>query len=118
MEPFHQGRPFRYDPATETGKKPPNAAGEYRILTRQGTIKYIGISADLYRRMMEHIRSGKLSLQEGDRLEYQVAKEEVCYNDLQVHEKRKIEQHAPPANKRAGGGGRGKVLGGSGQRNA
>ena len=60
MGTYKKGRPFKYDPSSGKGNKPPAVAGEYRIRDENGDIVYVGESNNLRRRMNQHIRSGKL----------------------------------------------------------
>lgn len=57
MSIYKTGRPWKYDPTTGAGHKPPNSPGEYRMRDGSGRITYIGETNDLARRMQEHIRS-------------------------------------------------------------
>ena len=58
MAVYPPGKPKRYDPIRKKGDLPPHAPGEYRITTRfLGRILYIGETADLQRRMGEHLRT-------------------------------------------------------------
>jgi hypothetical protein len=99
--PYSCGRPFRYYPIEGSGSEPPHEPGEYRI---NGSAGYIGETSDLHRRMMDHIRSGKI--QSGDYFEYKVAAESSTCEDRRNHEAEAIEKHEPEMNKRRGGGGR------------
>lgn len=60
MSIYKAGRPWKFDPTTGAGHRPPNSPGEYRMRDGSGCITYIGETNDLARRMREHIRSGKL----------------------------------------------------------
>lgn len=60
MGTYKPGRPKKYNPTTGKGKMPPSKPGEYRIRNEKGEIVYIGETADLKRRMRQHINSGKL----------------------------------------------------------
>lgn len=94
---FSSGRPS-YQP-------PPSCMGIYRIIGPDGLIKYIGITIDLCRRSLEHMRAGgKMSF--GDRFGWQAAKPETTYQQLRAYETIKIAQHDPPLNLCRGGGGR------------
>ena len=65
MSIYKAGRPWKYDPTTGAGHRPPNSPGEYRMRDGSGCITYIGETNDLSRRMREHIRSGKLPTGQG-----------------------------------------------------
>ena len=101
---YRPGRPFKFDPMTGQGCRPPRRPGEYRIRDSTGTILYIGETNDLRRRMGEHIRSGKLS--NGRSIEFQLADGRSSSQTRRVHERSKIEQHAPQLNRSGGGEGR------------
>ena len=75
MSIYKAGRPWKFDPTTGAGHRPPNSPGEYRMRDGSGCITYIGETNDLARRMREHIRSGKLPTGQGcgSTLEYMVA---------------------------------------------
>ena len=86
-------------------QEPPSCMGIYRIVGLDGLIKYIGISIDLWRRSLEHMRAGgKMSF--GDRFGWQATKPETTYLQLRAYEAIKIAQHDPPLNLCRGGGGR------------
>lgn len=108
MGVYKKGRPCKYIPATKKGRIPPKTAGEYRICTARGKIVYIGETCNLYRRMQEHIRSGKIVLR-GRNVStflYQVASAESTSTSRREHEKKKIRKHKPKKNKSSGGEGR------------
>lgn len=104
MSIYKPGRPSKYNPSTGVGQKPPAKAGEYRIRTASGEIKYIGETVNLQRRMNEHIRSGKLSV--GDTIEVKIADGRSTSHTRRLHEQQKIAQHQPSQNKSCGGEGR------------
>ncbi len=108
MAIYKSGRPFKYRPAIDSGHKPPRKPGNYRIRDAQGTIIYIGETCDLYRRIREHIRSGKILLTPSAActVEYQVADGRSTSRTRRHHEKKKIAQHKPALNKSRGGEGR------------
>lgn len=60
MSLYKPGRPNKYNPSTEEGKKPPKSPGEYRIRDEEGNITYLGETCNLQRRMNEHKKKGKL----------------------------------------------------------
>lgn len=104
MSAYKPGRPVKYNPSTGVGTKPPNRQGEYRICDDGGNILYIGETNKLSRRMVEHIRSGKLA--SGCTFEYQVADGRSTSRTRREHEREKIKQHQPILNKSKGGEGR------------
>ena len=103
MGTYNRGRPPKYDPFSYNGRKPPKSPGEYRIKDSTNSTKYLGITNDLERRMKEHKKSGKLS--SGDKFEWMAAKNTASYDDIRDHERVKIKQKNPYANKRQGGAG-------------
>ena len=106
MSSYKPGRPPIYNPFTGKGTAPPvGKPGEYRILASDGSIAYIGETCDLHRRMLEHIRSGKLSA-DRPKMAFQVADGRSSSRTRRMHETAKIDQHAPPLNQVRGGGGR------------
>ena len=107
MSAYSKGRPSRYTPATEKGKIPPKEPGEYRILDYHGTIVYIGETCNLYRRMREHIHSGKIKMGKYPySFEYKQAQKGATPTMRREHEKKKIKKHKPRLNKSGGGEGR------------
>jgi excinuclease UvrABC nuclease subunit len=104
MSIYKQGRPNKYDPNAQTGKKPPIEPGEYRIRDTEGAIVYIGETCNLLRRMLQHILSGKLS--RNRTFEYKSADKRSTSKTRRIHERDKIKQHGPALNKSAGGEGR------------
>lgn len=108
MSIYRSGRPFKYDPTTGLGHKPPAKPGEYRIRNASGDIAYIGETNNLARRAGEHIRSGKLATgaQGGCTLEYKVADGRSTSRTRRMHEQAKIAQHNPLLNCSRGGEGR------------
>lgn len=104
MSIYKPGRPFKYNPITGHGHRPPNAPGEYRI-RELGSIVYVGETNNLARRMGEHVRNGKL--QSADRtIEFKVADGRSTSRTRREHERAKIAQHSPMLNKSKGGEGR------------
>lgn len=112
MMPYKPGRPHKYNPSKPNSHEPPTEPGEYRIRNHKKQIKYIGIAANLNRRMKQHIYTGKFQTggKNCDTFEYQIAGPGTQYEDLCEHERRKIKLHAPFDNKRGGGGGRRTML--------
>ena len=107
---YKPGRPVEYSPfENDPAKKPPHKKGEYRIVCKEShgkrSVEYIGVSNDLKRRMNEHIKSGKLNSSE-QLFAYKVADGRASQTRLNDHERKKIKEHTPPLNKRAGGAGR------------
>lgn len=104
---YKAGRPQKYNPSTGKGQEPPQKAGEYRLRDSTGRITYIGEACDLKRRMKEHIRTGKLETgSSGGTIEWKVADGRSTSRTRRIHERQKIEQHAPVLNKSKGGEGR------------
>ena len=105
---YKPGRPFKYVPATQSGSRPPEKPGIYRIRSAGGTILYIGETCNLARRIREHIRSGKISVSRRapSSVEYQIADGRSNSCTRRIHEKRKIAAHKPRLNKSGGGEGR------------
>ena len=64
MAAYRRGRPIKYNAfKKDEGTPPPNVVGEYRIRYRKlRAIKYIGITNDLERRMLEHERKGRINM--------------------------------------------------------
>lgn len=108
MSIYKAGRPWKYDPTTGAGHRPPNSPGEYRMRDGSGCITYIGETNDLARRMREHIRSGKLPTGQGcgSTLEYMVADGRSTSRTRREHEQQSIEKHHPTLNRSKGGEGR------------
>jgi hypothetical protein len=102
--PFGPGRPFEYNPFSDSGTEPPDEAGWYRVCDAAGDPQYDGITNDLPRRLVEHIRAENIKL--GEKFVYKVAKKGTPYEQLRSHEVKKIERDKPPRNLRGGGGGR------------
>lgn len=107
---FDSGRPNKYWPDQNKGKKPPKEPGEYRIRDSKGEMQYIGITNNLNRRMHQHENTGRLKGNTGASFEWQKAKKGASYDDLRAHEKQKIQQHSPSLNRSKGGEGRGAKL--------
>lgn len=108
MSIYKPGRPFKYVPATQKGKKPPEKAGMYRIRSPQGRMLYIGETCNLARRIREHIRSGKISMDQrcASIVEYQIADSRSTSQSRRIHERQKIARYKPCLNKSCGGEGR------------
>jgi len=102
---YKTGRPKKYNPSTGTGCDPEHKPGEYRIRDKEGNITYVGETADIRRRMQQHLRSGKLP-NDGSTFEYKEADGRSTSNTRRQHEQEKIKQHNPPLNKSVGGEGR------------
>ena len=96
---YKKGRPSKQ----ETPEKP----GEYRWRNKEtGGIDYLGETNNLKRRMTEHERSAKPVNRDTHDFELKQADGRFSVDKRRDHEREKIEQHNPPLNKRAGGGGR------------
>lgn len=108
MSIYKTGRPNKYNPHSGKGQRPPDKPGEYRIRDSSGTITYIGETNNLARRTREHIRSGKLSVNESSQntIEYMVADGRSTSHTRRLHEQLSIEKHHPTLNKSKGGEGR------------
>ena len=105
---YKPGRPFKYTPATKRGSKPPEKPGLYRIRDGRGRILYIGETCSLARRIREHIRAGKISMDPADHcyVEYQIADPRSTSRTRREHERKKIRRHRPLLNRSNGGEGR------------
>ncbi len=101
---YSSGRPRKCRPSENSGTKPPTKPGEYRIRDNDNVVKYVGETNNLYRRMKEHVRSGKCAT--GNTFEYKVADGRSTSRTRRAHEQQKIRQHKPYANKSVGGEGR------------
>lgn len=108
MSMYKPGRPKKYNPLTQSGVKPPESPGEYRIRNCKGTITYIGETNNLRRRMNQHLYNGKMSngQNEGGTFEWKEADKRSSSATRREHERKKIEQHSPILNKSNGGEGR------------
>ena len=108
MLTYKPGRPFKYHPATRKGSKPPQKAGLYRIRSAQGQMLYIGETCNLARRIREHIRSGKISVNPAcpSVVEFQVADSRSNSRTRRLHERKKIARYKPCLNRSRGGEGR------------
>lgn len=96
--PFGRGAP--------SSAPPPDAAGMYRIVSRDdGSILYIGVSKSIRRRLGEHRRFGKY-VETLHTFKWQLLRDGASLEDLYSHERRKVAKHRPTNNIRAGGGGR------------
>lgn len=104
MSIYKPGRPYKYNPFTGSGSKPPASPGEYRLRDSEGALYYIGETCNLNRRSNEHIRSGKLS--DGGSVEYKIADGRSSSSTRREHERMKILQHNPSFNHSSGGEGR------------
>lgn len=104
MSVYSPGRMKKYRQGDGKEKMPPKKAGEYRIRNSSGIVVYVGETCNIYRRMNEHKNSGKFGKDES--FEYHVADGRSTSVTRREHERRKIEQHKPERNSRAGGGGR------------
>ena len=101
---YKPGRPFKYDPFTGTGSRPPSCPGEYRLRDESNNVAYLGEADNINRRMHEHMNSGKL--RDGFTFEYKVADGRSTSVTRRQHEREKIAQHAPYLNLSSGGEGR------------
>ncbi|MBQ8541631.1 MAG: GIY-YIG nuclease family protein [Clostridia bacterium] len=107
MAIYKPGRPVKYNLGTEKGTKPPSKPGEYRIRDNSGQISYVGETNNLARRMYQHTKSGKLSVEKGNStFEYKIADGRSSSRTRRIHEKEKIAKHNPYLNKSGGGEGR------------
>lgn len=102
MTLYNPGRPSIIRPL-ESGKRPHSVRGEYRIIDKNtNQIMYIGVSKALNRHMREHIKSGKINEQNAI-FAYKTADGRASQEKLNDHERKKILQHNPEFNQRAGG---------------
>jgi hypothetical protein len=93
-------------PGRPSRQKPPRIPGLYRIVSKDtGEILYIGKAQNLLRRMNEHLWAKKYQPKE-HYFEWQPATRDGSEEDLYKHEKKKIEEHKPVLNGKAGGGGK------------
>lgn len=95
------GRPEEFDPYKE---HIPHKSGIYSIKNKNNTIKYVGQSKDIKRRVDEHIRSGKVK--KGDKIAAQFAHGNAKKPALDRAESKKIKKNKPPLNKVQGTPGR------------
>ncbi len=93
-----------YGPGAPSSADPPKIPGEYRILDKNGNIKYIGETNNLKRRTQEHQRRGEI--EEGDKVLWKKADPLSTSEERRKHEKKKIKQHQPYENMSKGGEGR------------
>ena len=105
MSPFSAGRPIKYRPFEHKGKTPPKAPGVYRIRTDSGKVAYVGETADLRKRMTEHMRITG-NLRPGESFEYKVAKSGSDSVSRRQVERQKIAKYKPERNRSCGGEGR------------
>lgn len=107
MALYKPGRPTEVHPLDPNEKKSiPKAKGEYRIIngeTRE--VMYVGVSNNLNRREREHERTGKIN-SNNNIFAFKTADGRASQSRINDHERRKIEQHDPILNQRAGGAGR------------
>lgn len=108
MAIYKAGHPYKYNPSTGVGQKPPAKPGEFRMRDVSGAITYIGETNNLARRTSELIRSGKLPVGPtcSDAIEYMVADGRSTSRTRREHEQHSIAKHTPPLNKTKGGEGR------------
>lgn len=100
------GRPEKYSPATANATIPPSQPGLYRIRNRTtGKVEYIGETGNIYRRLLEHVRSGKYD-PDSHEIEWKCADLTSTSAARREIEKRWILRHNPTSNENAGGGGR------------
>lgn len=100
------GRPEKYNPATANAPIPPPQPGLYRIRNRAtGQIEYVGETGNIYRRILEHTRSGKFN-PDCHEIEWKCADSTSTSVTRREVEKRWILRHTPTLNGNGGGGGR------------
>ena len=105
MSIFKAGRPEKYRPFEQKGRKPPEKAGVYRIRDKDNKVVYVGEAVNLRKRMNEHIRTtGKL--QKGESFEYKVASPDSSSASRREVERQKIAKYRPERNHSKGGEGR------------
>ena len=105
MKTYKPGRPKEYRPLEGSLNQIPKAKGEYRILSKDKEVMYIGVSNNINRRVREHIRTGKICL-DNPIVACKKADGRAGQSRLNDHERQKIKQHDPKLNQRAGGAGR------------
>ena len=105
MQLYKSGRPTEYRPLEGSPDKLPSAKGEYRILSKDRKVMYIGVTNNFRRRTKEHIKSGKIC-SENPIVAFKAADGRAGQSRINDHERKKIKQHNPGLNQRAGGAGR------------
>ena len=95
---FKRGRPSR--------QKPPTSPGMYTFRNRKtGERDYIGETSNLKLRVAKHLALGAVSLVTHV-VEWKLADGRSTSKTRRAHERRMIDRHDPPLNRRRGGGGR------------
>ena len=95
-----------YSQGSPSKQEPPDKAGAYHLIEKKmQEMQYHGETSNLRRRKQEHFRSGKYSPETHD-FAWKQADGRSTSKTRREHERKKIAQHSPPHNKRAGGGGR------------
>ena len=102
---FKPGRPEKYRPSEQSGKKPPAAPGVYRIRDEHDKVVYVGEAVNLRKRMNEHIRKTG-NLRNGESFEYKVASPDSDSASRREVERQKIARFKPERNRSRGGEGR------------
>ena len=102
---FSAGRPLKYRPFENEGKKPPQSPGVYRIRSEQGNVMYVGETVNLCKRMNEHIKKTG-NLKKGESFEYKIASPNSDSSSRRQVEKQKIAKYHPTRNRSSGGEGR------------
>ena len=105
MQIYKPGRPKEHRPLDGYLGCIPKAKGEYRILSKDREVMYVGVSNNINRRVKEHIKSGKIN-SDNPIVAFKKADGRAGQSRLNDHERKKIKQHSPKLNQRAGGAGR------------
>lgn len=98
------GRPKRFYPDEEKGNPPPDEPGLYRFgIPGEEKLEYIGESANLEKRLKQHLYSGKLK--PGRFFDWKKSDKRSTSKTRRNEEKRQIEKNKPTLNKSKGGEG-------------
>jgi len=96
-----------YKPGRPSKKEPPEKPGEYRWINKDtGNVDYYGETCNLKRREHQHECSEKPVSRETHDFAWKQADGRFGTEARRDHERKKILQHNPPLNQRAGGAGR------------
>lgn len=96
-----------YKPGRPSRREPPEKPGEYRYRNKEtGDVEYIGESSNLSKRDSQHEKSDEPFGRETHYFEWKAADGRYGVESRRDHERKKIEEHNPRYNQRAGGAGR------------